>query len=130
MGKPYSNDLRSSVIQAIEAGHTYQEVAELCGVSVSSVSRFLSRFRRTGNVKPEKFGGYKGYALEEHASLIMAWVRAQPDITLAEIQDRLAAQKVIVSQTSVFRFLRHLDLTFKKKSARGRTRSSGRRRGT
>ena len=68
MGEPYSNDLRSSVIQAIEAGHTYQEVAERCGASVSSVSRFLSRWRGTGSVKPEKFGGYKGYALEEYAS--------------------------------------------------------------
>jgi len=128
MGKPYSNDLRGSVIRAIDAGHTYQEVAELCGVSVSSVSRFLTRWRGTGSVQPEKFGGYKGYALEEYASLITAWVRAQPDITLAEIQARLAAQKVVVSQTSVFRFLRHLNLTFKKKSARSRTRSSGRSR--
>jgi transposase-like protein len=42
MGKPYSEDLRRSVVQAIESGHTYEEVAELYGVSVSSVSRFLT----------------------------------------------------------------------------------------
>ena len=46
MGKPYSEDLRRSVVQAIESGHTYEEVAELYGVSVSSVSRFLTRWRR------------------------------------------------------------------------------------
>ena len=64
MGKPYSEDLRRSVVQAIESGHTYEEVAELYGVSVSSASRFLTRWRSTGSVKSEKFGGYKGYALE------------------------------------------------------------------
>ena len=42
MGKPYSEDLRRSVVRAIESGHTYEEVAEIYGVSVSSVSRFVN----------------------------------------------------------------------------------------
>jgi transposase len=60
MGKPYPENLRRSLVQAIESGHSYDEAAELCGVSVSSVSRFLARWRGTGSVRPEKFGGYKG----------------------------------------------------------------------
>jgi transposase len=97
-------------------------------VSVSSVSRFLTRWRKTGNVSPEKFGGYKGYALERHRYRIARWLGVQPDITLAELQDRLAKADVAVSQTSIFRFLRHLGFTFKKKPARGRTRPAGRSR--
>lgn len=128
MGKPYSKDLRCSVVQAIEAGHTYEEVAELCGVSVSSVSRFLTRWRRRGSVSPEKFGGYKGYALEPYGERIAQWIAAQPDLTLRELQARLAKSKVVVSQTAIFRFLRHLDFTFKKKPARSRTRPAGRGR--
>jgi len=128
MGKPYSEDLRRSVVQAIEAGHTYEEVAELCCVSVSSVSRFLTRWRSIGSVRPEKFGGYKGYALEQYRSRIRRWVDAQPDITLAELQARLAKERLAVSQTSIFRFLRHLGFSFKKKPARGRTRPTGRGR--
>jgi len=124
MGKPYSNDLRSNVIAAIDSGNTYQETAELCGVSVSSVSRLLRRWRSTGSVKPAKFGGYKGYALERYESLITAWVNTKPDMTLSEIQARLAKKKVFVSRTAVFRFLSHLNFTFKKKPARGRTRPS------
>jgi transposase len=93
MGKPYSEDLRRSVVQAIESGHTYEEVAELCGVSVSSVSRFLTRWRGTGSIKPEKFGGYKGYALERYRSRITRWVSAQPDVTLSELQARLARRR-------------------------------------
>ena len=129
MGKPYSEDLRRSIVQAIESSHTYGEVAELYGVSISSVSRFLTRWRSTGSVRPEKFGGYKGYALEPHRARIMRWVEAQPDITLAELQARLAKENVTVSQTAIFRFLRHLDFTLKKKPARGRARPAGRRRG-
>jgi transposase len=126
MGKPYSEDLRHSVVQAIESGQTYEEAADLYGVSVSSVSRFLTRWRATGSVKPEKFGGYKGYALEAYKSRIARWMDEQPDVTLSELQARLAKQKVAVSQTSIFRFLRHLGFTFKKKPARSRARSSGR----
>jgi putative transposase len=124
MGKPYSEDLRRGVVQAIESGHSYEEVADLYGVSVSSVSRFVTRWRTTGNVNPAKFGGYKGYALERCRDRITRWVVAQPDITLSELQARLVKQRVPVSQTAIFRFLRHLDFTFKKKPARGRTRSS------
>jgi transposase len=43
MGKPYSEDLRRDVVHAIESGHSYEETAELCGVRLSSVSRFLTR---------------------------------------------------------------------------------------
>jgi transposase len=83
MGKPYSEDLRCNVVRAIESGHTYEEAAELCGVSVSSVSRFLTRWRSTGSVSAEKFGGYKGYALERYRDRITRWLGGQPDITLA-----------------------------------------------
>jgi transposase len=114
-GKPYSDDLRRGIVQAIEAGHTYEEAAELSGVSVSSVSRLLTRWRSTGSVSAEKFGGYKGYALQPYRRQVERWVDSQPDITLAELQARLAEEEVVVSQTAIFRFLRHLEFTLKKK---------------
>ena len=128
MGKPYSDDLRHGIVQAIETGHTYQETADLCGVSISSVSRLLTRWRRTGSVRPEKFGGHKGYALAPYRRRIVRWVDAQPDITLAELQARLAEEEVVVSKTSIFRFLRHLEFTLKKKPTRRRTRPARRGR--
>jgi transposase len=96
---------------------------------VSSVSRFLARLRRSGSVSPAKFGGYKGYALEQHEKRITQWIVQRPDITLSELQARLAKDNVSVSQAAIFRFLRHLGFTFKKKPTRGRTRPAGRRRG-
>ena len=129
MGKPYSVDLRLAVVHSIEAGCTREEAAELHGVSLSSVGRFLTLWRTKGNVPAAKFGGYKGYALKPHAERLKRWVAEQPDITLGELRRRLARQKVEVSIAAIFRFLRHLKLTFKKSLARGRTGPARRRRG-
>jgi transposase len=130
MGKPYSEEVRRGVVRGIESGLTYEEVADTYGVSVSSVSRFLTRFRSNGNVSPAKFGGYKRHALQRHEKQITQWIAVRPDITLSELQARLAKENASVSQAAIFRFLRHLGFTFKKKPARGRTRPTGRGRST
>jgi len=128
MGKPYADDLRLVVVRLIEEGHSRPEVAELCGISLSTVGRYVRRYRTTGSVSPDKFGGYKDYALAKHAERIKRWIAKQPDLTLLEIQTRLAEAGVTVAASSVFRFLHHLGLTYKKSPARGRTGSSGRGR--
>jgi transposase len=116
MGKPYSNDLRERVVSAIEAGETREEAAESYGLSLSTVGRFIRRKRETGSICPDKFGGHKQYILTPHTNRVRELVAAQPDGTLLEYQAALAKEKVTVSQTGIFRFLRHLNLTFKKKS--------------
>ena len=108
MGKPHSDDLRRGVAQAIETDHTYEEAADLCAVSISSVSRFLTRWRRTGGSAPTNLAATNG----------MRWnrtgARSSDGWALSGIQARLAQQKVVVSQTAIFRFLRHLEFTLKK----------------
>jgi transposase len=128
MGKPYSEDMRLAVVRSIETGCTREEAAELYGVSLSSVGRFIKLWRTSGNVCAAKFGGYKGHALKSHGERLKRWVAEQPDITLGELQRRLAGEKVRVSTSAIFRFLRHLQLTLKKSPARGRTGSARRRR--
>ena len=74
MGKPYADDLRLVVVRLIEEGHTRPEVAELCGISLSSVGRFIRRYRATGSVSPDKFGGYKEFALAKYAEPVKRWI--------------------------------------------------------
>jgi transposase len=128
MAKPYSVDLRARVVEAVEGGATIPEAAEQWGVSISSVTRFLKLYRETGSVGSAKFGGYKGFALATHEELVRQWVAEQPDITLAELGARLAKKKVTVGKSSISRFLHHLKLAFKKKSAGRRAGPAGRRR--
>src|SRR6266849_8677146 len=115
MGKPYSDDLRERVVAAIESGYTRKEVADLFNMALSTVGGFIRRKRETGNVSPDKFGGYKTFLLETYADLVKELVAEQPDSTLAELQVRLAKEKVKVSQSGISRFLHHINLTFKKK---------------
>jgi transposase len=126
MAKPYSNDLRARVVEAVNGGATREAAADWHDVSLSSVGRFLRRKRETGSVSPAKFGGYKPYSLAAHEQRIRQWIAEQPDITLAELRAKLAKRNIIVGQTSIFRFLCHLNLTFKKKPARRRAGSAGR----
>ena len=46
MAKPYSEDLRRRVVETINGGATIPDAAEQCGVSISSVVRFLRLHRR------------------------------------------------------------------------------------
>jgi transposase len=127
MAKPYSEDLRARVVAAIEAGATTPEVADQYSVSLSSVGRFVRLDRETGSVSAAKFGGYKEFALAGHEALVRQLVAKQPDITLAELVTQLA-KKITIGKSSVSRFLHHLKLSFKKKSAGHRAGSTGRRR--
>ena len=97
-------------------------------MSISSVVRFLKLHRETGNVGSAKFGGYKDFALAAHEDLVRRLVAEQPDFTLAELEERLAKKKIMVGKSSISRFLHHLKLPFKKKSASSRARSPGRSR--
>jgi transposase len=116
MGKPYSNDLRERVVAAIDAGHTREEVAELYSLALSTVGRFIKRKRETGSISPDKFGGHKTFTLAPHTDLVRALVAEQPDSTLAELETRLAKEKVKVSKSAISRFLHRLNLTFKKRA--------------
>ena len=128
MAKPLSEDLRRRVVVAIEGGATIPEAADQCGVSISSVVRFLRLHRETGSVRSAKFGGYKEFALVAHEDLVRQLVAEQPDITLAEFGARLAKKKITVGKSSISRFLHHLKLTFKKKPSGGRAGPPGRGR--
>ena len=128
MAKPLSEDLRRRVVEVIEGGATIPEASEQCGVSISSVGRFLRLFRETGSASSAKFGGYKDFALAAHEELIRRLVAEQPDITLAELEDRLRKKRIMVGKSSISRFLQHLKLPFKKKLAGSRAGSPGRGR--
>jgi len=105
-----------------------RKLPDQCGVSISSVVRFLKLHRETGSVGSAKFGGYKDFALAAHEDLVRQLVAGQPDITLAELENRLTKRKITVGKSSISRFLHHLKLPFKKKSAGSRAGSPGRGR--
>jgi transposase len=55
--KPYSKDLRLKVLAAVERSMPRRRVAEVFGVSVPTIKRWLKRRRETGGVEPKPVPG-------------------------------------------------------------------------
>jgi transposase len=113
MGRPYSEDLRSRIVAAVESGVSRNAAARQFAVSVSCVVKLMQRFRRTGCVSPAP-RGKKPYALEGHEALVRELVAARPDLTLDELHQAIGDCGVRVGRSSVNRFLRACGLTLKK----------------
>jgi len=80
----YSKDLRLKTLAAIDRGIPRKEVAELFGVSLSTIKRWLKRRRQTGGVETMKIPGrpsVKGEALREW---LPSQLKSNPDLTLRE----------------------------------------------
>src|SRR5262249_62219491 len=57
MPKPYSDDLRERVIEAVVAGASRREAAESFSLSASSAGGWLQRWDDTGNARAKLSGG-------------------------------------------------------------------------
>ena len=119
--KAYSTDLRQKIIAAWQRGQTTQRaIAELFGVSVSFVEKLLQRYRTTGTFAPKPHGGGQKRRLDTDADQrILAWIQAQPDLTLAELQSKTHQELGIhLSLATLCRNLKRLGLTRKKSPSR------------
>jgi transposase len=117
MTRPYSMDLRERVVRSVEAGASRRATAAKFTVSVSFVIKLMQRFRRQGSVAPDQYGGWKRATLAAHAERVQALVAAEPDLTIAELRARLAAEEIAASPAAISRFLAACGLTRKKKTA-------------
>jgi transposase len=128
--KPYSQDLRDRIIQALEAGtETQRAIAERFCVSGSFVEKLRQRWRGSGSSAPKPHAGGRQGVLKDHLELLRTEVAQQPDATLAELCDRIvAAQGPRVSPATICRALQRLRLPLKKSrfTPRSATRSVSR----
>ncbi len=80
----YSKDLRLKTLAAIDRGIPRKEIADLFGVSLSTIKRWLNRRRLTGDVNIHNIPGrpsVKGKALRQW---LPEQLKANPDLTLKE----------------------------------------------
>ncbi len=123
--RPYSLDLRIRVAAAVDEHEDSQaELARRFDVSPSFITRLLRRRRQTGSVAPKPHGGGHPPALDHDGQKCLRQeVRHQPDATLAELAQRLGIPGRIMV---VFRTLRKLKITRKKKSLHADARDAPR----
>ena len=114
-GKPYSQDLRERVFAAADDGERVGQIAVLLRVSVSYVSKVLSRRRLTGGTRALPQRCHVQPKLTHLHAAIRVQVAACPDATIAELRAwLLATYQVPVSNGLMWATLKTLDLRLKK----------------
>ena len=117
MGRAYSQDLRDRIIDAVETqGMSCRAASRRFGVSESSAIKWMQRYRKTGQRTPVGTGGHRPSVLAPHLDFIAELRLEQPDITLAALCDRLAAERGVKADTGMMsRFFRRQGITVKKR---------------
>jgi len=82
--KPYSEDLRRSIVRAVEDGTSKSAAARLFGVSLSSVKRYLRIAQRGVSLSPRK-GGRRPLKTDQITEkLLEEDVKERPAATVSE----------------------------------------------
>jgi len=117
MGKPLGDDLRRKLLLAYDQGEeTLEELASRFLVSVGWAKKISAARNRTGQAErlPHK-PGRKPHAGIEAQQQVKSWLVQQPDLTLAEVQQKLLGEAgVSLSLPQVWKLLRKLGLRLKK----------------
>lgn len=114
--KPYSQDIRERIIMTLEANEESQvEIADRFGVSLSFVEKIGRRWRQTGSCAAMPHAGGRQRDLKDHEKLIRKAIAKQPDLTLNELCERVAAaSRAEVSVKTMCLELQRLKLVGKK----------------
>jgi transposase len=111
----YSQDLRERVLRALARGDRPTEIARRFEVSRVWVYQVRDRERETGVRSSFQIGGHRRSRLAEREQVLRGWISAQPDLSLAELRQRLAQQGLSIKIGALWHQLNKWNLTFKKK---------------
>jgi transposase len=125
--RPYSQDLRDRAVAAYEAGEGSEAaVAARFGLHKSTLEKWLYRKRDTGSCAALPHASGPARTLQACDEFIRTEVKKQPDVSLAELCERVEAARGISASVSMMcRELQRLDLPRKK--SRSTTASATRR---
>lgn len=119
----YSQDLRDRVLGALERGERPSEIARRFEVSRMWVYQVRDRFRNNAERCSYPMGGHRRSRIAHLESNVRAWIKEHPDLTLAQMCDRLAEQGAQIKPSALWHQLDKWDLSFKKNAARQRARA-------
>src|SRR5271165_4612096 len=117
MPKPYSQDLRDRVIDAVRKGAmSRRAAARRYEISESVAIKWLERVERDGSRAPVGHGGHRASKLMPHREFLEAARTEKSDITLQALCDRLLSERGVKADTSMMsRFFRRIGVTLKKR---------------
>ena len=112
----YSEDLRKKIVETVERrGMKRSEVARLFGVSLSSVKRYVRKFRQGSSLSPGKTPGKRPKVDERARRLLEADLKERPFAKLLQRCEYLEALAGLrVSRSTLCRALKRMGFTRKK----------------
>jgi transposase len=124
-GQSYSDDLRTRVLAAVDAGMAVRAAAPLFQVSISYIYKALIRRRTTGEASASLVRGHRPRKLTpDQEAALAVHVQANSDMTLAAMQTWLEAEHgVRLSSGSIWMAIDRLGLTLKKSHSRRANRT-------
>ena len=113
--KPYSEDLRRSIVRAVEGGTSKSAAARFFGVSLSSVKRYLRIAQRGASLAPRKKGGGRPPKTDQTTEeLLREDVKERPAATVTERRQSLERiTGKALSDSTVKRLLKRLGFSRK-----------------
>lgn len=123
-GQAYAQHLRDRVLAAVDRGMGAYEAAPLFQVSVSWIYKALARRRDSGESTARPQVNHVPAKLLAQHEAIRLKLKAEPDLTLAELMAWLRDKhQVSISARGMWKTLRQLDLTRKKRPSMPRSRT-------
>jgi transposase len=121
--RPLSRDLRERFGRALDRGLSARAAAVMFEVSAATGVRWAQAWRRTGSIEPGKVGGHKRCKLEPEREWLLVRI-AEQDVTLHELLAMLREERgVVVSCDTLWRYLKRLGKSFKKRHSSPRSRT-------
>lgn len=113
-----SQDLRCWIVDLVNSGTSRRQAARHFQVSVSSAIRFARQAKETGHVNVAARKKRKS-RLDPFHDIILAWIAARTDLTLAEMSTRFAHEHDMrVPVSTLDDWLRARQMTYKKNRTR------------
>ncbi len=126
MARAYSDDLRRKILGLYERGKlSLAALAERFGVSEGFTKKIRRQQLRTGRMErsPQRYGTRK-QATAEVQEQLREMLKRQPDLTLAELQERLyESRRVALSLSGLWRVLGKMGLRLKKSRSTPKNRT-------
>jgi len=114
--KAYSLDLRTRVLDAIDAGMARSTAVRVFQVSLSSIKRWLAQRQQTGSLAPKFRPGQQATITPAHLPTLCFQLEQFPDATLAEHAERWNADhRTTLSQWTLGRAIRRSGWSRKKR---------------
>lgn len=113
----FSKDLRASILRALEKDSRSLKVAAQFGVSASFVRKLRLQVQKEGHFDAKHGGGRSRLIKPKLEREVRKLVKEKPDATLNEMRRKLKTRTGVgVSETTMWRTLKRLGLTRKRKT--------------